>query len=64
MVKLNKQDITEALKGLMTKGFVWALCPVCKIPLSEEEYKNFSCGSCGKLHPDDIMYTQKKGTVC
>lgn len=54
--ELNDDSILEALDHLFLNGLISASCPICNIPLNEQEYFDCNCEKCGEIDFQKILF--------
>lgn len=54
----STKELQKILDKLADDGYVYALCPSCRIPLSAKERYDLECNICkSNFKLDDILYT-------
>jgi len=53
----SAEELQEALDNLADGGYIYALCPSCRIPLSSDERQDLKCSVCkSDFKLEDILY--------
>lgn len=58
------KDIAKTLDSLADHGYVFALCPKCKIPLDKKERQECLCNTCGQFDIDSMLYKTNISHSC
>ena len=53
----SQEELQDALDNLTDGGYIYALCPSCRIPLSTKERQNLECNICkSNFSLENILY--------